>query len=269
MSIKTHQPRVFGETEGGKPLEVRDLDRSHELSVGEYSPRQIGSLQRDSRLNGQMGRFKLNSLQRATLGIDEEERQKFEDEIQRRVSEGLAALREQTLEEARRDGLELGRKEARDEFAAEKLETQNALRAVVSSFEGAAQDVFKQNERFLLHLAAQIAKSVALKEVETDETYLSRLFQSVIEKIGIRDHIRIKIHPKDEKAAFAMKQDLESKNADLRNLAIEASEDVQQGGCVVETDWNSVDARIETQIKEIINGLAQGEGGSGHGMAAE
>lgn len=253
--IKPYEPKILGEKESEKKHDIREIDHSASMVVGEYQAREIAALTRDPRLSAHMGAFKLNSLQRATLGIDEEERQRLEAEIQRRVDEALTQLKAQAFEEGKKAGLENGRQEALQSFEKEKNEITQKLSTVIHAFETASMDIFKHNERFLIHLCAQIAKTVALKEIAVDEHYLSRLFQSVIEKVGIRDHIKMKINPRDEKTALSMKKETEARMSDLRNLTIEATEDVVDGGCIVETDWNSVDARVETQIKQILQAL--------------
>ena len=42
---------------------------------------------------------------------------------------------------------------------------------------------------------------------------------------------------------------------DLKNLQIEGSDQFRSGGCTVETQWNAIDASIETQLKGLYDAL--------------
>jgi len=77
------------------------------------------------------------------------------------------------------------------------------------------------------------------------------LCSEIIEKVGVKENISIKMHPSDEEQVSKVREGLISKFGELRNLTVETSPQVRMGGCVVETSLNLIDASIETQLENI------------------
>ena len=101
---------------------------------------------------------------------------------------------------------------------------------------------------------------IALKEIKQDPQYLGRLCREILERVGVRENIRIRVNAQELQAAGSLKDDLEAALGKLTNISIEASSDVARFGCVVETDWNSVDATLERQMTGVREALLPDEG---------
>jgi len=200
-------------------------------------------------------RFSLNTLLRDPLAVEKEEKRVLDEQVNQRVD----AIRVETEAKAReagyQEGLALGREEAKKAFQEENAGKVERFEALVRSAEGAKEEIFEENEKFLIELVFRIAKSVVLKEVSTDKDYVRRLAKELIERIGIRDNVKIRISPNDMQIIGAMKEGLEASLGTLKNLSFEASEDFISGGCGVETEWNAIDASIETQLKGLYEAL--------------
>jgi flagellar assembly protein FliH len=205
-------------------------------------------------------RFSLNPLLRDPLAVEQEERRVIDS----RVDEKVAAVRDQARREGHTEGFEAGRMQgfakAHQEFQAEAAERLQAFESMLASMEEAHAEVFRANERYLIELVFRIARMIALKELSTDRDYVLRLAKGLIESMGVRENIRMEIHPRDLETVALLKEGLEKHLGTLKNLSIEASESVELGGCRIETQWNAIDARIETQLQGIHDGLLSVKG---------
>ena len=52
-----------------------------------------------------------------------------------------------------------------------------------------------------------------------------------------------------------LKDGLDKSLGGLKNLNVEVSEDVLAGGCVIETEWNKIDAGLQTQLDSMVEAL--------------
>ena len=205
-------------------------------------------------------RFSVNPLLRDPLAIEDEERRV----IDRRVKDHVGTLAEQARSEGEKlgyeAGLQKGRDEAYEEFGKKASESLESLQSFVRSFESLKDEIFKANERFLIELVFRVARMITLKDLSADPEYVLRLARELVERVGIRDHVKVRINPKDAASLEALKADLMKGFPDLKNLNIEVSEEVLGGGCMIETQWSAIDASIETQLKGIQAALSEGEG---------
>ena len=190
----------------------------------------------------------MNALLRDPLAIEDEERRV----IDARVTQHVAAVREVAWTEGEKkgyeDGLKKGRDEAYDEFRHESAKSLESFESFVQKFETLKTEIFKANERFLMELIFRVAKMVTLKELATDSDYVLRLSRQLLDQVGIRDNVKIRISPKDAQSIELLKSDLMKQFPDLKNLNIEVSPEVEGGGCTVETQWSAIDASLETQL---------------------
>jgi len=196
-------------------------------------------------------KFELNSFVKQSLSVEEEEKKNVEKKVKERLLELADDVRTAARGEGYQAGLKKGYDEAFSKFKEESAEKLIKFENFVSACERAKKNIYNQNEKFLIELVYQIAKMVILKETKTDKSYLTRLVTEIIDKVGVKDNINVKINKDDMETLELLKTDLAKAHGNLQNLNIEVSDQVKQGGCVVETQWNSIDASIETQLEKI------------------
>lgn len=132
---------------------------------------------------------------------------------------------------------------------------QQSLEYLLAAIENAKIEMFRANEMFLVNLVYRIAKIVLLKELSIDRNYIVRLAEDLIERLDVRDNIQIQIAPVDFENFARIKQVIEKKFGMMKNLNIEACDHIQSGGCFIKTEWNTIDASIETQLSGIYESL--------------
>lgn len=256
------EPRVVKlDTPQTPVVEKYDYNNLHQKKEGDYAARRAkyGPLsptdkERANR-NQKDKRFSLNPLLREPLSIEEEERRVIEEKVRARIAAVSEDARVKAREEGYQDGLAKGHQEAFQKFAAESVERTRAFDSMLQLAETAKVEIFRANERVLMEIIFRIAKTVALKELATDREYIVRLARELIERVGVRENIRIRIHPDDAATAEILKPGLEAHLGTLKNVTIEASPQVKRGGCMVETDWNAIDASLETQFHGLHDAL--------------
>lgn len=218
------------------------------VRVDEFSASAIDRQNPSKSLAKEHTKFRMNQLQYQQLGLDEDERKAKEAEIIRRVEELQEQARKEGWEQGLKEGRESGHLEAYGKFHAEGLDRLQSFELFLTNCEVAKEEMLRANERFFLEMLAQLVKSICLREVAQDAEYVLRLSKEVIHKFGLRDHVKVLVNAKDWQTAILLKQEMESQAVGARNFQIEVSQDLEQGGVRVESEWNAVDAKLSTQI---------------------
>ena len=150
---------------------------------------------------------------------------------------------EAEMEKAKTDGYEIGREEGLVTVTEEATKLQ-AIR----------EEFYKNAEPEIIKLVMMISEKVIGKMVrENEDTIKSIVRQAVDSSLGER--IAVRLNPEDYKTVT--NDELEFKDILDRTKRIFFKEDdsITKGGCIVETEVGTIDARLETQLKAIRKAL--------------
>ena len=116
-------------------------------------------------------------------------------------------------------------------------------------------------EKELLALSIKIAEKIIGRELERDPETLLDIVEAALENARQKQNIVIRVNSND----LALVQDnLDRLKASSRSHFVDVAVDprVEQGGCLIESEVGTVDARLETQLKVLERALiafAEGE----------
>jgi flagellar assembly protein FliH len=117
------------------------------------------------------------------------------------------------------------------------------------------KDVFASSEHEVIRLALEIAKKIIKREVAIDEELILTLVKVALSRVADQALITVRVNPKDYRAI----ERHQSSRADGGALSetVKLIEDplVGRGGCLIETDSGTIDARIDDQLREIEKGF--------------
>jgi flagellar assembly protein FliH len=107
----------------------------------------------------------------------------------------------------------------------------------------------KEAESDLVKLALAVARRILRRELTIDSEALQGVVSAALEKLQLRDLSRVRVHPSHEDA---VRRHLSAYNTSIQ-LAADSS--LQPGGVVFETIRGTVDASIDSQLREIEAGF--------------
>jgi len=144
-------------------------------------------------------------------------------------------------------GLAEGAKNARDEMAP----IVQQLRQSFLEIEKYRKQIYSAAESAAVQLAMTIAESVVHNEITTHQDVVRNVVAAALQKVVDHERIRIRVNPGDlellNNALFEFSHLVES----IESVHFDADESIAAGGCIVETQFGFVDARIEKQLIEI------------------
>ncbi|MCP5468470.1 MAG: hypothetical protein H7A32_04295 [Deltaproteobacteria bacterium] len=172
------------------------------------------------------------------------------------------------IEEAREDARKI-RQEAREVLAKIQEESNKAKKAAyeLGFAEGQAagtemlikvkelrQKLFEDNEREILKLIFEIAKKIIGREFrENDKAILNVIRLALSDAIG--DKIIIRLNPQDYKKIKKFEEEFFQSIEEGKSIVFREKDDVQEGGCIVETEIGTIDAQLDTQLSAIKKAL--------------
>jgi type III secretion protein L len=159
--------------------------------------------------------------------------------------------KERILAEAQREREEVlakAREQGRQEGLAQATEV--LLRAKMQ-----AGEMLASNEKDVIALACKIAEKVIGRDIERQPELLIDMCATAIEQIRSARSMILRVHPKTAQVLRARKPELMELIGRAVDLAIREDQDVAPVGCIVQTEFGTVDAQLPTQFEMLQNVL--------------
>lgn len=166
-----------------------------------------------------------------------------------------AERREQEiLENFRQIGRQEGREEGLQQAHSEAANCLQEAKAVLERAQEERQKIIQGTEQEIVLLALDIAEKIVRKEIELGPGVIREITQQAIKKATHREKIIIRVNATDLEYVEKERGLLREKSGSS-DLIILSDPTVEPGGCVLETDLGTVDARIDTQLAQIREAL--------------
>jgi flagellar assembly protein FliH len=201
--------------------------------------------------------FLMSDVLRVTTGVEEIEKQTEQNKIEEKVIEKISELQE----DAYRKAYELGFAEGQQKAFAEKtrdLEQRCAeLDQLLASLKQIKEEMAHQNEAHIMRMIFEIASRLAFDHVSQNNEVLAQLIKKMIEEAQAEENVNVLVA--HEQLAFLEKlAQSNSREYDfLKKNKLEGSAQITVGGCVVETNYGVIDARMEERVTKLWNELKQ------------
>jgi flagellar biosynthesis/type III secretory pathway protein FliH len=174
-----------------------------------------------------------------------------------KIIEEAKAQAEVILKNAKVDAEKIGKQAFSDEVARAQWEMQTSLQAtkeIVNQVAGWQIEVMEQSEGIVLDLVKDIAKALFSEGIALDDITLQQTFNKAISNARPLGDLRIFINPEDAQVLDPSWREFQS-SVSGQKVQIVPSDAIRRGGCYIEGQLGSVDARTETQLTEILDSM--------------
>jgi len=134
---------------------------------------------------------------------------------------------------------------------------QQDISAFIATIEGTSRRAWLEMEPEISGLVFEIAKKVIKMEVVINRDAAIEVIKNTLRRVADTTSLRIRVHADDLQTVRANREELYTLVDNIRQVEIVEDRRVGPGGCIVETDAGTIDARIESQIEEVRKLLAQ------------
>lgn len=201
--------------------------------------------------------FVLSEVLRQTTGVDEIEKLSEEQKIENKVLERVAAIQEESYEKAYQLGLEEGLKKAFTEKTNEINFQLTELETMMSQIHVLKEELVRQNESHIVQLAYNIASRIAFDHIEEKPEVVVSVVKNAIEMAQAEEEVNVLVSEQQIDFLEKMKSQMGREFEFLKKVKFQPSDQVSSGGCVIETNYGVVDARIEERVQKLWSEMKQ------------
>ncbi len=191
----------------------------------------------------------------------QEIKQQAEQESERLVAEAkqqaekVVADAEARATEVEQDayqrGLEQGEAKGFDSGKAEVGRLIDRLHVIIDKAIARRNEIIEESESQLIHLVLGIAAKVVKVISENQKNVVVNNMVQALRKLKTKSDVIVRVNLQDlEMATDHVKEVIEMVER-VGNVSVAEDTTVDPGGCIIETDFGRIDARISSQLREI------------------
>src|SRR5690242_3732855 len=158
----------------------------------------------------------------------------------------------QQLQLAFESGVREGEAAARQKLEGEIRGAVEQLAVAAAEVASSRAEAIRRAEADIVRLSIEIARRILHRELSVDPAALGALVRAALEKLAAQQIRRVRVHPDQEQLVRTTLTQL-GRGADIE-IATDAAQ--PRGGALFETENGSLDASVETQLREIERGFA-------------
>jgi flagellar assembly protein FliH len=159
------------------------------------------------------------------------------------------------FEKDRKDALEAGLKEGREagygEGRAEADRLIERVRTVLERAQSRREEILEETEQQIVDLVLLMTRKVIKLISETQKDVVKANVKEALRKVRGRGNIIIRVNLADIKLTTEHVSSFIQKMEGARGIQVAEDSTVDPGGCIIETDFGEIDARISSQIAEL------------------
>ncbi len=165
--------------------------------------------------------------------------------------------RDTIIKGAKDEGFEKGSKEGYKSGKAEVDRLINKIHIMISGLADKRIDIINESEKLIIELVLNLTKKVIRTISENEKTVIVDTVIKALSKIKNRTDVYLRVNFDDVELTTNHMKTFLSKFEKVKSIQIIEDSQVDRGGCIVETDYGSIDARITTQLREIEDKLME------------
>lgn len=167
--------------------------------------------------------------------------------------ENVALSRQSGFDEGYQQGIVHAEEVLRQEYSEMLTEAQGVLDQAYQL----KQQIIQESEPFLIELSTSIAEKVIGRQLTLNPEWVIELIQTVLSRRREKGIIALCVAPSQFAYIQDAREELLTSIDSQAELQIIPDSTVQDRGCVIRSSFGSIDARIDTQLKEIKSALQQ------------
>lgn len=195
--------------------------------------------------------FKISELIARQAGILQMENEVHQDKINAQVLDRLKEVQEKAYAEGHALGLKEGAERAFEEMKGVLVERMRTMETLIKTIEDLKTRLLVDNEAGLIRLVYLVANRIAMRDLEQNHEAVKEILTSVISELQADESIVVKMSTDDLKFIESLQEKAGEKIESLERAKLVAQADIKRGGCVIETEFGSVNATVEERVDRV------------------
>lgn len=226
-----------------------------EKTTYEYKPRDIGGgasqiaknyVDQDRQISPD---FKLSELIAKQAGISQLESDAQKDKLNAQVLEKLKEIEEDAYKQGHELGLIEGTEKAFQELKVELEARLRSMDELFKNIESLKSRLMVNNEAELIKLVYLIAKKIALRDMEEHREAVAEIINHVVGEMQTDERISVRLSAEDLYFLETLQDKANERIQNFDRIKFVADDKIKSGGCLIETEYGTVDATVEERVE--------------------
>lgn len=174
------------------------------------------------------------------------------------IEQQLEVVRQQAYVEGFAEGEKIGQETSRREIEA----AVDTLGQALIKLDAASDQIRRQCETETVEMAIYIAEKVVGSVPHDRREVVQQAISQALGQVVERRRVRIRLNPEQCQMMKASMEKFSEMLEGIEDFGVEPDGSIAPGGCVIETDFGDIDARMETRMAAIADHLRQQLGSS-------
>lgn len=150
-----------------------------------------------------------------------------------------------------KQGIEKGYRDGYERESGEVKRLVERVQVILNSSIDKRNEIFIETEQQIIGLVLLIAKKVIKVISENQKNVVINNVVQALRKLKSRGEVAIRVNLSDIELTTQHKKDFIEMVEGVKSIKILEDSSVDRGGCIIETDFGAIDARISSQLHEI------------------
>lgn len=220
-------------------------------------PQQVEKPAREfiSQQESKVSDFIISELVAKQTGIHELNRRGIEAQVEELALKKLKEIEEKAYSEAYELGLIEGTEKAFIERKDDFEDRVQQMDTLLERFEHLKSGLIVDNEKIIMKLIFMVASRIAMKEIKQDQENVFYIVKNIMEEIQSEEKITLHIALDDIAFITSLRDKLHKDTDFVERIRFEGSESIAPGGCLVETEYGTIDATLEQRLNKVWHSL--------------
>lgn len=179
-------------------------------------------------------------------------------DVLKKANEEAAAIIAQAQEEkqkihdeAYKTGFDEGREKGYEEGNLEAQRLIDRLHVILDRIMDKRQEILDNTEQQIVELVLLMARKVVKVISENQRNVVMSNVLQALRKVKGRGDVIVRVNLADVKLTTEHTKDFMRAVENIQNITVAEDSSIDRGGCIIETDFGAIDARISSQLVEL------------------
>ena len=128
---------------------------------------------------------------------------------------------------------------------------------ILESVMARREEILSETEQQIVELVILMARKVVKVLSESQKSVVMANILQALKKVKGRGSVTLRVNLADVKLTSEHVQDFIKQVENVQGITVLEDSTVEKGGCIVETDFGAIDARIQSQLSELENKILE------------
>lgn len=159
--------------------------------------------------------------------------------------------RDKITGDAYKDGFDKGSEDGYNQGKQEAQRLIDRLHTILEKTIDKRQQILDETEQQIVELVLLISRKVVKTISENQRSVVMQNILQALRKVKGRGEVTIRVNLADLDLTTEHTKDFMQAVESVKNITVAEDSSVERGGCIIETDFGAIDARISSQMNEL------------------